>query len=872
MNRTARLSASIAFATVLLVPMIARGTDVMAPGEVSILRTGRLAKFVAKPVSPATFPLPVQGSGGDPTTAGAGGGGGFLQVFDTVLVGAGENTYPLPAAGWKGLGSPAGSKGYKYRGSGLPGDPCRVVLVKEKVVKALCTGADVSFALPMVGSEAIVLSIGATPDRYCAEFGGANVRNDATLLKRRDAGAPTACATWSCGNGLVDPNEQCDAPGSSCGGSAVCDSNCQCPCDLAGCPCDPLDDSNCLYPFPNDFFTVADGTTDTGLRVNFTSVMMPKNDPEGVPIDVTEYNRSDGFSPGASIITRVPNVDLAMTGAAPITDIAQSLNAGSPIVIVNATTLAHHLQFAEIDSNAGSEATRSVIVRPAVNLDEGERYIVAFRDMKDSSGNIITPDADFLAYRDNTPTGNAAKEARRPHMESLFTTLAAAGVPRANLYLAWDFTVASQRNNTERMLEIRDDAFARLGVNAPTFSITSVTDNWSTDIFRRVAGVITVDRYVNSVTAPARLVLDSNGLPVYQATDQTANFICLIPRSALPAAAGPVTPARASIYGHGLLGNALEVEAGNVQDMANEHNFVFCCTRWMGMASDDVPTAVNILNDLSLFPNFPDRQHQGMLNQLMLARLMIHASGLNSHTAFQDSGGNPVIDTSDVFFDGNSQGGIFGGTIMGIAQDITRGVLGVPAMNYSTLLTRSTDFAAYAAILYPSYPNELQRPLLLALIQMLWDRSEPNGYARHITNDPLPGTPPHYVLLHEALGDHQVANLGTQVEARTIGASVHSPTVNVGRSYEVTPYYGIPAIASYPFNGSAIIPYDSGTDVPPTTNTPPVDDPPTATNYDPHSDPRKSTIARQQKSDFLQTGGAVTDVCSGVACVIPHAP
>ena len=225
---------------------------------------------------------------------------------------------------------------------------------------------------------------------------------------------------------------------------------------------------------------------------------------------------------------------------------------------------------------------------------------------------------------------------------------------------------------------------------------------------------------------------------------------------------------------------------------------------------------------------------------------------------------NPVIDTSDVFFDGNSQGGIFGGTVMAISQDITRGVLGVPGMNYGNLLTRSSDFPAYASFLYPEYPNELTRQLLLSLIQQLWDRTDPNGYARHITNDNLPGTPPHFVMLHEAFGDHQVSNLATQIEARTIGASVHTPTLNPGRSYEVTPYYGIPPIASYPFAGSALIPYDSGADTPPTTNTAP------QTSFDPHSDPRSSVIARQQKSDFLQSGGSVTDVCGGLACVIPH--
>src|SRR5262245_50024819 len=178
MTRTASLSASIALATVLLVPAIAPAADVMAPGKVSIIKPGTLAKFVAKPVSPATFTLPAPNSAGDPTTAGAGGGSGSLQVFDTVLVGAGENTYALPAANWKGLGNPAGSSGYKYKGAGTPGDPCKIVLVKEKVIKAVCKGADVSFALPMVGNEAIVLSIGATPDRYCAEFGGTLVKNE----------------------------------------------------------------------------------------------------------------------------------------------------------------------------------------------------------------------------------------------------------------------------------------------------------------------------------------------------------------------------------------------------------------------------------------------------------------------------------------------------------------------------------------------------------------------------------------------------------------------------------------------------------------------------------------------------------------------
>jgi hypothetical protein len=48
-------------------------------------------------------------------------------------------------------------------------------------------------------------------------------------------------------------------------------------------------------------------------------------------------------------------------------------------------------------------------------------------------------------------------------MEQLFSSLRKAGIGRSNLYPAWDFTVASERSLTARMLTIRDDAFAQLG-------------------------------------------------------------------------------------------------------------------------------------------------------------------------------------------------------------------------------------------------------------------------------------------------------------------------------------------------------------------------------------------------------------------------
>lgn len=842
-----------------ILPAVGHAADQTVLGKAFLLKDPGVPekrKIVVKAVEHTSDDTVV----GDPTTQGA-----------TLTVRA-EGTSPSTQSWYLPVGTSVkgkpfwsgdATKGFKYvdsKGENGPVKVAQLKLTKSGVFKmkmiALGKLGAISVTPPNDGTLGCALLQIPDGDSYSVRFADGNVVNNGTkLFKVVNPQTEGTCDL--CGNGTVDPGEECD--GSACGAfGGACQADCT-------CTCEPLDGSDCLYPFPSDFLTVPDPRTDTGRRVNFSVDAMPQN-ASAVPIDPTAYHGNDGFSQGASMLLHVPNVDLTMTGAAPITDIERSLDANAPVVVVNASTLAHQLMWVELDANASTEPDTSLIIRPAKNLDEGTRYIVALRNMKDSSGTIIPPSPLFQAYRDDTPTGDPALEARRPHMEELFTTLAAAGVPRNDLYLAWDFTVASQRNITERLLFMRDDAFARLGGNAPSFTVTSVEDDIDTNVFRRVRGTFDVDRYVDSTTAPARLVLDANGLPVHQATPQPADFLCVIPRAALANAGATAMPARPSIYGHGLLGSQEEVSCGTGQNvclMANEHNFVFCATKWIGMANEDVGNAINILLNLSNFPSFPDRQQQGILNQLFLARLMIDPQGFVSDPAFQDGSGNPVIDTSEVFYDGNSQGGIFGGTVMAVAQDITRGVLGVPGMNYSTLLTRSTDFATYSALLYPSYPNELERPLLLALMQMLWDRSEPNGYARHIKNDPLPDTPSHDVLLHLAFGDHQVANVTTEVEARTIGASIHQPAINGGRNPDVVPYFDIPAIPSYPFDGSALIVWDSGADPAPTENVAP------STGPDPHSDPRKDPVARTQKSDFLQAGGMVVDVCSGAPCTIP---
>ncbi|HLT70775.1 MAG TPA: hypothetical protein VKZ72_11445, partial [Acidimicrobiales bacterium] len=251
--------------------------------------------------------------------------------------------------------------------------------------------------------------------------------------------------------------------------------------------CDPLGGDRCLLPFPNDHFTVADRSTATGRRVQIDPAATPAN-AAGVHIDPTEINRNDGFSPGAAIAVHLPGIDPERSGLAPITDMGASLRRDAPIVIVDAVTGKRHPYWAELDAGASAPEAQLLFVRPARNFAEGRRYVVGIRGVIDGDGEPIEAGDVFRAYRDRLRTDVPEVEARRSHMEGIFRTLHRAGVERDELVLAWDFTVASSRNLSERLLAMRDDAFARLGDDAPAFTVTRVAPSSREGLATEVEG------------------------------------------------------------------------------------------------------------------------------------------------------------------------------------------------------------------------------------------------------------------------------------------------------------------------------------------------------------------------------------------------
>ena len=661
-------------------------------------------------------------------------------------------------------------------------------------------------------------------------------------------------------------------------------------CDFIGSQSDSL----CLLPFPDDYYTVVDSSSRTGRRVDLKTAAMPANE-AGTRIEAGDYNRNDGFSPGQTIVVRVPGIEtpdaLTQTNPVSLSRLSAYAAPDTPIVVIDANTGERWPIWVELDSNSDDPSRTALLIHPARNFEAGHRYVVAMRDLKRADGSTIAAPEGFRYFRDELPSKEGPIKSQRDRYESVFRELRAASIRRSDLYLAWDFTVASDENIAGRMLHIRDQSLAALGDtnltdlqvdgDSPQFSVGPVQNFPTGDMARRVQGTFEVPCWLQpDCEAGGRFDLDANGMPQRNGTYE-ANFDCMIPRAALS------DPARPSLYGHGLLGSAEEVTDDPQQALGDDHDIVFCATDEIGLSGEDLPNTVGILGNFADFPELADRLQQGMLNEIFLGRLMLHPDGFASDPAFAVDDSQPVgpgneyvVDPSRLYYNGNSQGAIEGGALTAVSPDITRAALGVGGMNYSVLLNRSVDFDTYASLIEPIYTDPLERTLILSLVQMLWDRGESNGYAHRLTSDPLPNTPPHEVLMNVAVGDHQVSNFTADTMARTIGARVHDPVVYPGRwpDYEVA--WDIPRIGNYPFRRSALVYWDSGpvrdnlmpdppggfldgpelgTDVPPIPNVP------NRSGMDPHELPRRTAAEQQMVSDFLQPDAAssITDTCPG---------
>ena len=251
-------------------------------------------------------------------------------------------------------------------------------------------------------------------------------------------------------------------------------------------------------------------------------------------------------------------------------------------------------------------------------------------------------------------------------MERIFRTLWQAGIARSDLYLAWDFTVASERNLTERMLLIRDDAFRQLGDNdlarpagrraaRPTFTVTSVRTSSRAATTAARTGEDDRARPPRRGHVHGALLPRPAGLPAgvalqlrapggphparrSRATRSAPDFICNIPRAAVdgPTSAGAAValrPRPARRPGRGERRQRQDdVQRARLRVLRHRRGSA-CPTRTSANVGRHPPGLRRTSR------RWPTGCSRASSTSLFLGRLMIHPDGFASNAAFRWASG-----------------------------------------------------------------------------------------------------------------------------------------------------------------------------------------------------------------------------------------
>lgn len=619
--------------------------------------------------------------------------------------------------------------------------------------------------------------------------------------------------------------------------------------------CQPLlAEHHCTLPYPSDFFRVADPSLPSGYRIDVSGAAATLTD-DDLNAEFTSLYDIDGYSRIPLIVGALPDV-LVPDGLVDILgDFSATEIPTSQSVIIDASTGALVPHFTDVDPRAFDPLRRAIALHPVIDLEEKRRYIVVLQGIKNEAGDVAQSAQGFALLRDGKTRGIGVFDGVREHFEDeIFPIIEEAGIDRANIQLAWDFSTGSDENPMVDMLRIRELTMAWLNDNPPTIVIDEILEDPTDkpEIWRRIKGRITVPLYLESTEVGGEFHRDASGKVAQNGTAE-ADFLIHVPVSLRD----DVAQGRALFYGHGFFGGRTELDGQLTRTISARLKTVMIATDWWGMTGPDI---VSLIEDLSGDPihtlRFADRVRQSMINWMVLTDALEELALLPELTR-PDVGpgsgdgalaGEPLIDVANgVSFLGISQGHILGGLLAAILPRLDRVILHAGGGGLSHLVFRAEAFGALLQLISRHFQRPIQQYVWAAGTQRVFDRMDAAHYARLILRDPLPGASPRRVLMQMGVGDVAVPNFSTYLHARAIGLSAVSHT---GLSL-----YGMPDVQEAESGFSS---YDYGVDtefyrqpmVPETGN-------------DVHDDVRVEPAVLEQMDRFLDKDGKVYSTCDG---------
>ncbi|MBI5491052.1 MAG: hypothetical protein HY905_27220 [Deltaproteobacteria bacterium] len=614
-----------------------------------------------------------------------------------------------------------------------------------------------------------------------------------------------------------------------------------------GDPSDP--GPECILPIPSSFFERTDATSRTGVRGSYPPDILPNRD--GVThFNLESANRADGYSPAGPILLHF-GADIDPAHLRSIHDLERSTTDGEPIALFNLETGRRIPILTEMDLNRSTAypGRYVLIIRPMEPLQMGTRHVVALTNaLRTTEGLALESPPAFAALRDGVPTTNDELESRRADFEGLFDFLAAHGYPREDLFLAWDYVVASRDWILGPVLSMRQTALSLVEGTGLSYTIDEIQEDPNENVSRIVMGTFEVPTFLTTENV---FVYDDENRPVRQEPNQSFPYTMIVPR----VAATEDRPLPLMVFGHGIFGEGRDyltgsIGTGTLQPTAQQNGVIVVATDWIGLSAADFDIILReVVPDLNRLGVITDRLQQALINNLTLVELVL---GDLQHDARLAPAGHDLIEEGPVLYYGVSLGGIQGSSFISISKRIERGVLAVPGSVWSNMLPRSSVWTSIKPFFDIQYPDPLVQQMATAFVQTRFDFSDPINLTTLLFQEPLPDAPAgRRVLVQESIGDSQVPNMTTEMLARGLALKQLSPA-----NSEI---YGLEQLAP-PAHESAIAQYylreQADANFPPESNVPP------ASDNGVHSDMCFLPNVMQQVVEFLFTG-TISQFCDG---------
>ena len=607
--------------------------------------------------------------------------------------------------------------------------------------------------------------------------------------------------------------------------------------------CDNTNPDHCLLPFPSSAFLDPDSGTATGYRLDIDGQAIPDS-ASASSEDFHMLDNKDGHSPSTQIFTTFSSLP-DISGLATQDSIPSSVLPIHNSLVLNMDTGQIVEHWVEISSRTQEDEATLVHVRTLRGLDHNAQYAVAFRNLIDGNGEQVEPFPGFKALRDGSMTDNQQIESLRSSYESMFSSLSEIGYERQNLTSAWWFHTASSQSIMGDIISMRNNATQLLGEDGIGCNITAVNENFAEDntTLRRISGTITTPHYLESTYPPTPMTRSEDGSPRFNFLTEVV-FTITIPKSA----ADDSKPAPLVVLGHGFMGDG-EGMVTEARGWANEYGFATIGTDFKGWSSDGDFGAYTFA---FLNPNYlqhqSERLQQSLINNLAM---IITIKGVCSDLPEFYHNGVNLVDTTDIDYMGVSLGAIRGPSMLSLIPEIDRGVLWVGGSSFSFIAERSTQYTQFEELFSSplAYESTMDRSILIALMQSMWDTTEPETYLPFLDGGMEGELHPYEILYVVSINDAQVTTLSADRASRTSGIPVLSNS-----TYHP---YGV-EVADAPISGSGIVYFDGRFPAVPSGNIQgPMEYHSLAHNQVLYYDP-----AMDVANDFLLSG-EITDTCSG---------